>query len=327
MMPGVFLPVATLLRVNVGPIFVSSRWGAGIDEVLPARADDRRQRYVRAPSRAYPGSRLGRGALGLMQALALATLGSALSLGAAESKFSDALWVSLFNGRDLTGWMVKCQPRDQDKVFWRADDGTILCDSLGRRDHNYVWLVSEREFGDFELKLKFQAYTDSPGNSGVQFRSRYDTNAENGGWLDGPQVDIHPPAAQSWRTGLIYDETRGERRWVSPSLPNSKIGAEFKPAHHVFKYAGDGDGWNDLTIIAQGTRVRTIVNGVVRTDWDGAGILDNAAHVRRNVGRTGHFALQLHTGDQLRIRFKDILVRELKPSESTTTGTAAKTRN
>jgi hypothetical protein len=36
----------------------------------------------------------------------------------------------------------------------------------------------------------------SPGNTAVQFRSRYDASATapNGGWLDGPQVDIHPPA-------------------------------------------------------------------------------------------------------------------------------------
>ena len=70
-------------------------------------------------------------------------------------------------------------------------------------------------------------------------------------------------------------------------------------------------GWNDLTIIARGTHVKTVVNGVVCADWDGTGILDNAAHRERNVGRTGHFALQLHTKDQLRIRFKDIFVREL----------------
>ena len=74
--------------------------------------------------------------------------------------------------------------------------------------------------------------------------------------------------------------------------------------------ATDGDGWNDLVIECTGTRVRTVVNGVVRTDWDGAGVLDNAAHVARKVGRVGHFALQLHSGDELRIRFKDIQVRE-----------------
>ncbi len=59
--------------------------------------------------------------------------------------------------------------------------------------------------------MKFQVYRDCPGNSGVQFRSRYD-ETENGGWLDGPQVDIHAPLPMAWRTGLIYDETREKRR-------------------------------------------------------------------------------------------------------------------
>jgi hypothetical protein len=219
-------------------------------------------------------------------------------------------WVSLFNGKDLSGWIVQCPTKDRGKNFWQADAGTILCDSLGRPDHDYCWLVSEKEFGDFELTLKFQAYTNSPGNSGVQFRSRYDAD-DKGGWLNGPQVDIHPGANQTWRTGLIYDETRGEQCWVSPSLPGSKIGAESRPAEHVFKYADDADGWNDLTIIARGTQVKTIVNGLICADWDGTDILDNTAHRERNVGRTGHFALQLHAKDQLRIRFKDIFVRKL----------------
>jgi hypothetical protein len=217
-------------------------------------------------------------------------------------------WVSLFNGKDLAGWTVRCPPEAQGKNFWQADAGTILCDSLGRPDHPYVWLVSDQEYGDFELKLKFQAYADSPGNSGIQFRSRFDA-ADQGG-MNGPQVDVHPPVKQQWRTGLIYDETRGEQRWVCPSLPDWKIGAEFGRAGRVFKYAGDGDGWNDLTIIARGTHVKTVVNGVVYAEWDGTGVLDNAAHRARNVGRTGHFALQLHAKDQLRIRFKDVFVRE-----------------
>jgi len=148
------------------------------------------------------------------------------------------------------------------------------------------------------------------GNSGLQFRSRFDETAK-GGWLDGPQVDIHPLESMSWRTGLIYDETRGEQRWISPSLKNATMDPRFQPASYVFKYADDGDGWNELVLICRGTHVKTILNGVVRTDWDGAGVLDNASHIQHNVGRVGHFALQLHTGDQLRIRFRDIRIREL----------------
>lgn len=218
--------------------------------------------------------------------------------------------VALFNGKDLSGWHVQCQPDDQAKVFWRIDDGTILCDSMGRKDHNYVWLMTDKEFGDFELRLKFQAYKDSPGNSGLQFRSRFDAST-SGGWLDGPQVDIHPPASMNWRTGFVYDETREEKRWIFPSLKNWEMDPKFKPARHVFKYADDGDGWNDLVLICQGAQVKTVLNGVVVTDWDGAEVLNNAAHARHNVGRVGHFALQLHSGDELRIRFKDITVREL----------------
>lgn len=218
--------------------------------------------------------------------------------------------IPLFNGQDLSGWHVNCRAADQDKSFWKVENGTILCDSMGRGDHDYVWLMTDQEFGDFELRLKFQAYKDSPGNSGLQFRSRFDPAAGNG-WLDGPQVDIHPPEAMNWRTGFIYDETREEKRWVFPGLKDWNMDPGFKPTRHVFHYAADGNGWNDLVLTCQGMRVKTVLNGVVVTDWNATGVLDNAAHAKHSVGRKGHFALQLHSGDQLRIRFKDIVVREL----------------
>ena len=136
--------------------------------------------------------------------------------------------VSLFNGKDLSGWHVQCQSADKGKVFWKVDDGTILCDSMGRKDHNYVWLLTDKEFGDFELRLKFQAYKDSPGNSGLQFRSRFDAS-NSGGRLDGPQVDIHPPGQMNWRTGFIYDETREENRWIFPNLKDWNMDPKFEP--------------------------------------------------------------------------------------------------
>ena len=228
----------------------------------------------------------------------------------ATGKSTQSQWISLFNGKDLSGWTVKCQAQDRTKHFWSANEGTILCNSMGMKEHNYVWLISDKEYENFELKLKFQVYKDSPGNSGLQFRSRFDESAQ-GGWLDGPQVDIHPPASMSWRTGLIYDETREEKRWISPSLKDWQMDPKFKPDHFIFKYAEDGDGWNDLTVLCRGTHIKTILNGIVRTDWDGAGVIDNAAHVKHNVGMRGHFALQLHSGDELKIRFKDIQIREL----------------
>lgn len=214
---------------------------------------------------------------------------------------SAAEWTSLFNGKDLTGWTVKCKPQDKGKEFWKVADGAIVCDSMGRKDHDYVWLMTEKEFGDFELAVKFRVFKDSRGNSGIQVRSRYDDAA---GWLDGPQVDIHPPAP--WRIGLIYDETRGERRWINPSLKSSAIDASHAPKQWKFKE----DDWNDLTIICRGLHIKTILNGVVMSDYNGAGVLDNEAHKARNVGLRGHIALQLHNRDELRIRFKEISVKQ-----------------
>jgi hypothetical protein len=228
---------------------------------------------------------------------------------AAESQGQENRWEPLFNGKDLSGWYVACQPKDTGKTFWKVEDGTILCDSIGRKDHDYVWLMTDREFQDFELRLKFQAYSASPGNSGLQFRSRYDKTDGNG-WLNGPQVDIHPPKPMSWRTGLIYDETRGMQRWVFPSLKDWNMPSEYEPKEHVMKYAEDG--WNEMTLICKGMRIKTIVNGIVRADWDATGVLDSEMHRKHNIDKKGHLALQLHSGDELRIRFKDSEIREIK---------------
>ncbi len=218
-------------------------------------------------------------------------------------------WQILFNGRDMTGWTVKGKPADLRTDFWRVEDGCIVADSMGRPDHDYVWLVCDREFSDFILRLSFQAYRDSPGNSGVQIRSRYDDQA---GWLDGPQIDIHP--AGPWRTGMIWDETRGVNRWLFPPVaPGKWVNQLMATPDLVFYYDNEGPGWNSLEIRALGPTINVTLNGIPVTSYDGTGILDDDVHQAHGVGMRGHIALQIHTGDQLKIRFKDIVLLELKP--------------
>lgn len=215
-------------------------------------------------------------------------------------------WRPLFNGKDLTGWTVKCKPQDAGKTFFRVDGGTILADSMGQKDHDYIWLATEREYADFTLRLRFQAYRDNPGNSGVQFRSRYDDGA---GYLDGPQIDINPPGP--WRTGMIWDETRGSQRWLYPDVPRGKwVNESMAPPSLAFKYSDQGDGWNTLEIRAAGPRVRAVLNGGTVTDYDGTGVLDDAVHRQHSVGQHGIIALQIHTHDELRIRFAAIEIHE-----------------
>ena len=178
---------------------------------------------------------------------------------------------------------------------------------MDHKGHDYVWLVTDREYSDFLLRLRFQAFRESPGNSGIQIRSRYDDEA---GWLDGPQIDIHPSGP--WRTGMIWDETRGSGRWLYPAVPKGQwVDPSMAKPDLRFYYADDEPAWNTLEITAVGTAITAVLNGITVTRYDGAGTLDDDTHRTHDVGRRGHIALQIHTGDQLRIRFRDIALQEL----------------
>lgn len=223
-------------------------------------------------------------------------------------------WRSLFDGESLEEWEVKCIEKDKNNKFWTVNEGSILCNSMGSKDHNYIWLQNKEEFSDFELRLKFQASRIQLGNAGVQVRSRYDAHAEveEGviGWLDGPQVDIDPN--NPWRNGFIYDETRETRRWIHPSLPDWVISeSKHAPEKVNFYWEDEESAWNDISIICRGTRIITVVNNIVVSDYDGKGVLDDEAHKKYGVGTQGRIALQLHKNSQNHIRFKDIEIRPL----------------
>ncbi len=229
---------------------------------------------------------------------------------------ADDGWQALWNGRDLSGWQIACADSDRAKNHWRVRDGAIECDTAGDKNHGAVWLVSEAEFGDFEFRCVIESFAGSSGNSGVQIRSRFEHAANGGGRMHGPQVDIHPPSP--WRCGLLYDETAETSRWISPPLPDWRVerdqGAPDVPWRHRDGAAGAPQA-NTLRVVARGTRIETFVNDVPVARFEGAGILDDAAHRRRGVGLSGHIALQLHGGDDLRIRFRDLRLRPLPPPE------------
>ena len=240
-----------------------------------------------------------------------------ISLRPFDLSFSpESGWISLFNGVDLEGWSVQAHQQDLEKNFWQVKNEVIECNSIGNSPKDYVWLVTNKEFDDFVLNLKFQVFQSSKGNSGVQIRSRYDKSetARRGGWLDGPQVDIHPPLAM--RCGLIYDETDGENRWIYPSKPDHKIGEEDFPEAALkteLKYADNNENeWNTMEIVAEGMHIKTFVNGKRVSDYDATGHLDDLLHQQKGVGQKGHIALQLHSSHELHIRFKDIYIKPIQ---------------
>ena len=216
-------------------------------------------------------------------------------------------WVKLFNGRNLDGWLVECRPEDREKGFWTVERGMIKVNSMGQKDHDYVWLVTEKEYTDFILHLKFAAFRDSPGNSGIQVHSRYDHDSL---WLDGPQVDINPPGP--WRTGMVWDETRGNAGWLYPDIPKGEwVNEAMRKEDFEFNFSTDENlVWNDFEVRVEGLDIQSWLNGTQMTNFNGEGILDDAIHRRWNVGERGFVALQLHTGDELIMYYKDIYLKE-----------------
>jgi hypothetical protein len=214
-------------------------------------------------------------------------------------------FVSIFNGKDLAGWSVKATAADSSRVNdIKVDNGSIYF-NVGDGGQ-YIWLYHEGEYKDFHFKCKFQVYKDSRHNSGIQFRSHYDPDlvySNDKGYLNGPQCDLD--ASEPARAQSIYDETITVRDWI--------VGGYGLPAPAGWRYYWSDDpiAWNDHEIIATGTRVRVILNGLTIIDHDFKGVLDNADHSKYSVGMSGHFALQRHSGETLKMRFKDLYVKDL----------------
>src|SRR6185436_9102664 len=104
-------------------------------------------------------------------------------------------FISLFNGRDLTGWNYNPQ-------VWSVVNGVIA----GRAPvdspttvHYMAWAGGEVD--DFELRLKVR--TTANDNSGVPLRARWAAQR----WMPGYQAEIHGP-----RSGLLVIAGAGRER-------------------------------------------------------------------------------------------------------------------
>src|SRR5207249_11119675 len=71
-------------------------------------------------------------------------------------------WVSLFNGKDLTGWANVGQEK------WEVENGTIHGRGTSKE---YGYLRTEQKYKDFHLSLRFKCEAD--GNSGVFFHTDF----------------------------------------------------------------------------------------------------------------------------------------------------------
>lgn len=158
---------------------------------------------------------------------------------------------------------------------WYVEDGELVCES--GPDEEYGYLATTESFKDFELNLDFKQEAD--GNSGVFIRSSLD-----GTKISGWQVEVAPPGKD---TGGIY-ESYG-RGWLE-QIPDEKEDI-LKPGE-----------WNHLKIKVVGGRVTTWLNDEKMVDMTDEKIGD----------AEGVVALQIHSGGGIKVRWKNIKIREIE---------------
>lgn len=163
--------------------------------------------------------------------------------------------------------------------YWSVENGEIVGKSPGL-DHN-TFLVSDLSVADFRLSLEVKL-VDNAGNSGVQFR----TKPLEGHEMRGYQADI---GATWW--GKLYEENGRALLWDKPGDDRVRL-----------------NDWNKYVIEARGSHIRTWLNGELCVD------LDDPDGARRGI-----IALQLHAGEPMEVRFRDLKLEVLDEAPALTT--------
>lgn len=199
------------------------------------------------------------------------------SLFAAPSALAKEKATPLFDGKTLMGWKVA---KEANAKYWKVVDGVITGDNGGDKVPTNTYLVTEKEFGDFEFRCKFRISGDHKTgliNSGIQYRSFMDK-----GRMTGYQADI---GRGYW--GDIYDEHRRGKLIKGDTTELMKSLVE--------------DGWSEYLIRCKGEKHELFINGHKTAEF-----VEKA-----DVQTKGVIGLQLHSGGVAKVEFKDITITEL----------------
>jgi hypothetical protein len=203
-------------------------------------------------------------------------------------------WVQLFDGKSLDGWVAK-----GGKAKYEIENGVIVGTTVEGSKNTF--LSTKRDYADFELVV--DVLCDKELNSGIQIRSHtYEKptpqaskagKMRDTGEVYGYQCEV--TTADKCVSGNFWDEGRWTK-WHDDLTKKPGACAAFK----------DGQ-WNTYRIVAQGDRIRSWVNGVPCADF------------RDTLDASGFIGLQVHSvgagKGPFQVRFKNIKLRELKPSD------------
>ncbi len=203
----------------------------------------------------------------------------------------------LFNGKNLTGW-------SGDPSHWSVEDGCLVGRSTEANPlERSIYLFSDVEAADFVLEFD---YLIEGGNSGMQYRSERLPNDDVAGY----QADIEDGPNYS---GILYESDgraiiaqRGERLQIFDD--GSRLNHKALGTAEALQAGVLRQEWNHYRVIAKGARLVHEINGVRMID-----VLDEESARSR---ASGIFALQLHQGPPMEVRYRDFKLRNLAEDDA-----------
>ncbi len=204
------------------------------------------------------------------------TGGQYIDVGIVALESADDGWISLFNGKDLSGWKAS----EQGGSF-RVVDGELVI--RGPRSHLfYVGPVGGADFTNFEWKC--EVLTKPASNSGMYFHTDY----QDEGWPSkGYEVQINNSHADPKRTGGLYA--------VADVMNDSP--------------ANDGE-WFTQQVTVEGKHVVVSVDGRVTTDYTEPDDVTRPAEFAGRKVSHGTIALQAHDPNS-EVHIRKIMIKPL----------------
>ena len=222
-------------------------------------------------------------------------LASALAVLASVATAGDG-YVSIFNGKDLTGW----KSNEETPGCFSVEEGALKV-SGGRAHLFYVGGNDKASFTDFELKLKVKTLPNA--NGGVYFHTEY----EQSGWPSkGYECQVNASHKDPKKTGSLYGVVNVLVLAPGQKAPPGSL------EDLVVEQAPNTDGeWFDYHISVKGKTITLKVNGKTTVEWTEPEGFDPAKALQKMPGRKlghGTFAIQGHDPESTTY-YKDIQIK------------------
>jgi len=165
------------------------------------------------------------------------------------ASFADeAPWISLLNGRDLTGWDI-VGPAELAPIV--VEQGEVVLRQR-RNTSEHTFLATKQRYGDFIMEVELLA--EKGFNTGILLRCE-PAPAAASVRLNGYQVKIDPSTTRAW-TGGIFDDYGADWKWLYDLKNDARARAAFRH-----------DEWARFRIECLGQTVKVWVNDVPVTHF------------------------------------------------------------